>query len=101
MIVDVIFPSEGGSIPVDFSNVQIIKGKDGTTFTPHIEDGWLYWTNDGGLPNPEPFYLGAAVPLMTVEEALEGTDEDPRTISAYVLHTALDATIEDTIQRSY
>lgn len=30
-------------------------GKDGTTFTPHVsEDGELSWTNDGGLPNPDP-----------------------------------------------
>lgn len=28
-------------------------GKDGVTFTPHVDaDGNLSWTNDGGLPNP-------------------------------------------------
>lgn len=32
-----------------------IDGTDGTTFTPAVsEDGTLSWTNDGGLPNPEP-----------------------------------------------
>ena len=30
-------------------------GKDGATFVPSVsEDGLLSWTNDGGLPNPEP-----------------------------------------------
>ena len=30
-------------------------GEDGATFTPAVsEDGVLSWTNDGGLPNPEP-----------------------------------------------
>lgn len=32
-----------------------IDGTDGVTFTPSVsEDGTLSWTNDGGLPNPEP-----------------------------------------------
>lgn len=31
------------------------SGADGATFIPHIsEDGWLSWTNDQGLPNPDP-----------------------------------------------
>ena len=30
-------------------------GEDGATFTPAVsEDGVLSWSNDGGLPNPEP-----------------------------------------------
>lgn len=30
-------------------------GKDGTTFIPSVSaDGIISWTNDGGLPNPEP-----------------------------------------------
>lgn len=39
------------------------NGKDGaagTTFTPHVNElGFLSWTNDGGMDNPEPFELGA------------------------------------------
>ncbi len=32
-----------------------INGEDGVTFIPRVsEDGVLSWTNDGGLPNPEP-----------------------------------------------
>lgn len=31
------------------------SGADGVTFTPHVsDDGVLSWTNDGGLPNPDP-----------------------------------------------
>lgn len=36
-------------------------GKDGVTFTPHVdENGNLSWTNDGGLENPEPITLQLA-----------------------------------------
>lgn len=32
-----------------------IDGTDGVTFTPSVsEEGVLSWTNDGGLPNPDP-----------------------------------------------
>ncbi len=32
--------------------------RSGATFTPHIsEDGYVSWTNDKGLPNPEPVLL--------------------------------------------
>lgn len=35
-------------------------GANGVTFTPHVNElGFLSWTNDGGLDNPEPFELGA------------------------------------------
>lgn len=34
-----------------------VQGENGATFTPRIENGVLSWTNDGGLPNPEPFTL--------------------------------------------
>ena len=101
MVVDINFPSEQDTLQVDFENLQIIKGKDGTTFTPYIENGWLCWTNDGGLPNPDPFYLGSAIEAMSLEEAIEGTNEESKTISAFVLHTTLDVTITDSIQRSY
>lgn len=37
---------------------QTISAKNGVTFTPHIEDGILSFTNDGSLPNPEPISLG-------------------------------------------
>ena len=34
------------------------QGEPGVIFTPHVtEAGILSWTNDGGLPNPEPVSL--------------------------------------------
>lgn len=37
----------------DGAETVSIKGKDGVTFTPSIDDDCnLSWTNDGGLPNP-------------------------------------------------
>lgn len=40
-----------------------LKGEKGTTFIPQIsDDNVLSWTNDGGLPNPEPVELGGGVP---------------------------------------
>ena len=34
------------------------QGNPGVIFTPHVTDaGILSWTNDGGLPNPEPVSL--------------------------------------------
>lgn len=29
----------------------------GVAFIPSIENGYLYWTNEYGLPNPEPVYI--------------------------------------------
>lgn len=35
-----------------------VQGETGVIFTPHLsEDGVLSWTNDGGLPNPDPVSL--------------------------------------------
>ena len=31
-----------------------IDGENGATFTPTLNGDYLYWTNDKGLPNPEP-----------------------------------------------
>jgi len=50
---------EVGVIPepitcVDVDN-EIIPGRSGTTFIPSVSsDGVISWTNDGGLPNPDP-----------------------------------------------
>lgn len=38
---------------VDNSNVKIVKGDTGATYTPHVDEySNLSWTNNGGLPNP-------------------------------------------------
>ena len=48
-----MFDGEDGYTPV--KDVDYFDGDDGVTFTPHVNDqGMLSWTNDGGLPNPEP-----------------------------------------------
>ena len=37
------------------------RGFSGITYTPAIDaDGWLTWTNDGGVTNPEPVKLALA-----------------------------------------
>lgn len=35
-------------------NLGVIKGIDGTTFVPNITNNVLSWSNNAGLPNPEP-----------------------------------------------
>jgi len=49
----------GGALPVPGppgpAGSQGAPGEDGATFTPSVsEDGTLSWSNDKGLPNPEP-----------------------------------------------
>lgn len=36
------------------------QGLQGYTFSPNISENILTWTNDGNLPNPEPFDFGQA-----------------------------------------
>ena len=47
----------GGVAPDDSGNVALPDGQDGVTYVPSVEDGWLSWENNGGLPNPEPIYI--------------------------------------------
>lgn len=35
------------------------KGETGATYTPNVSNGILSWTNDGGLPNPDPVTIGS------------------------------------------
>lgn len=38
---------------------EVLKGDVGSTYVPHItDDNVLYWTNNGGLPNPTPKNIG-------------------------------------------
>lgn len=41
----------------EFLDSLKVAGADGATFTPHIADGILSWTNDKGLANPESVHL--------------------------------------------
>ena len=50
-------------------NLGKINGASGATFIPHIdEDKILTWTNDGGLPNPEPIDLNPFDEWTTLPE---------------------------------
>lgn len=66
--VEAVQTTEGDYNIYDFSYVdnsgvsvpiiqQRINTKAGVTFAPTIENGYLIWTNDGGLPNPEPYKI--------------------------------------------
>lgn len=41
------------------ANIVGPKGDSGATFKPHVDPttGYISWTNDGGLNNPEPVYI--------------------------------------------
>lgn len=48
-------------------------GAPGATFTPHVsEDGVLSWTNDAGLPNPDPINIGGGSLLPATVDMLGG-----------------------------
>ena len=56
-------------------NLGKVDGASGATFTPHIdEDKILTWTNDKGLPNPDPVDLNPFDEWSTLPE--EGIDTD-------------------------
>lgn len=56
-------------------NLGKIIGASGATFIPHInEDKILTWTNDGGLPNPDPVDLNPFDEWATLPD--EGVDTD-------------------------
>lgn len=48
-------------------NLGPVKGVDGATFTPNIENNILSWTNNAGLPNPQPLDFN-----KILEESNEG-----------------------------
>lgn len=59
--IDVLSKEDVEKIVADYidKHKEELKGEKGTTFIPKISDeGVLSWTNDGGLPNPEPVELG-------------------------------------------
>lgn len=56
MTLRTVFSATDTSIPVKFSDVQILREVyRGATFTPSVSaHGVLSWENDQGLENPEP-----------------------------------------------
>ena len=54
-LVKVIIPQGNQALAWFFVPVESSSGGDGTTFIPSVSnDGIISWTNDGGLPNPNP-----------------------------------------------
>jgi hypothetical protein len=48
--------------------MQEIQGPQGVTFTPHVDGDILSFTNNGGLPNPDPVRLGNPTETIIVQE---------------------------------
>ena len=70
MAINVRVVSES-QINASYTPNQLIKGDDGTTFTPNVsEEGIISWTNDGDKPNPEPVNI-------TGPEGTPGQDGEP------------------------
>ena len=47
--------ADGNVEPITVQRINNRDGSDGVTFTPHLSAaGVISWTNDGGLPNPNP-----------------------------------------------
>lgn len=65
--------------PVAGEYISTGHNMKGATFTPFYDetDGKLYWSNDQGLPNPEPVRVEGNVMFATFRLPLENTDEKP------------------------
>ena len=71
---------ENDNITITLTNGKVIdlgniEGASGATFIPHIsENKILTWTNDKGLPNPDPVDLNPYDEW--IEDSMEGSDSD-------------------------
>ena len=56
MNLDLSFSESGGQFNTNFGETSVIQdGQNGATFYPDVSaDGIISWTNDRGLPNPNP-----------------------------------------------
>ena len=54
--INVPFSESGGQFNTNFDETSVIQdGQNGATFYPDVSaDGIISWTNDRGLPNPNP-----------------------------------------------
>ena len=54
--INVPFSESGGQFNTNFDETSVIHdGQNGATFYPEVSaDGIISWTNDRGLPNPNP-----------------------------------------------
>ena len=54
--INASFAESGGEFNTNFGETSVLHdGQNGATFIPSVSaDGVISWTNDSGLPNPEP-----------------------------------------------
>lgn len=76
--------------PQSNDNYQYWQGLRGPYFSPSIgEDGYLYWTNNGQLPNPEPVRIvgkdGRGITLTGQCETVADLPEDPEQGEAWAV----------------
>ena len=78
--------------PVSNDTFQFWQGLRGPYFTPSVgDDGYLYWTNNGQLPNPEPVRIvgkdGRGITLTGQCETVAELPEDPDQGEAWAVGT--------------
>lgn len=57
---------------------DIPESLDGTTFTPNVDsEGNLSWTNNGGLPNPDPVNIKGATPTISATATVDDNTGTP------------------------
>ena len=77
-------------IPNDDDSFQSWQGLRGPYYVPAIDDeGWLSWSNNGGLPNPQPVRIvgrdGRGITLTGQCESMADLPEDPEQGEAWAV----------------
>ena len=77
-------------MPDSGDTFQFWQGLQGPYFVPAIDqDGWLSWTNNGGLPNPTPVQIvgkdGRGITLTGYCETVADLPEDPEQGEAWAV----------------
>lgn len=77
--------ADGNSHDIATQRIENIAGSDGVTFTPHVSSaGVISWTNDGGLPNPDPVNI-------TGPRGLQGIQGEPGETPVITATASIDA----------
>lgn len=56
-------------------NLGKVLGENGATFTPSVENNILTWTNDAGLPNPDPLDFNEVLEDVNESDFWQNLDE--------------------------
>ena len=77
-------------LPENAENFQSWQGLRGPYYVPAIDqEGWLSWTNNGGLPNPQPVRIvgrdGRGITLTGYCETVADLPEDPEQGEAWAV----------------